>query len=169
MMILAKKLREVSFGSLMEVYAEGNAENGAERWPDEPSARQIALAEDDFYQYLAQVFFPTPGAFYAVWQINRKYVSALRLEPYQDGLLLEALETAPDARRRGYAATLIRAVQETAGDTKIYSHVSRRNLPSQRTHLACGFARVLPYAVCADGSVLPHMDTFCWEKVSVCA
>lgn len=168
MLILAKKLREVSFGALMEVYREDNAENGAERWPGEPPARQLALAEEGFYGYLREVFFRTEGAVYAVWEADGRYVSALRLEPYRDGMLLEALATAPDARRRGYAASLIRAVCETVGNAKIYSHVSRRNLPSQRTHLACGFRKILPYAVCADGSVLPRMDTFLWEATDVC-
>ena len=153
MLLLIKKMRDIRFSQLMEVYEEGNRENGADLYPQETPERQLALAEADFYDYLSQVFFPTPGAVYALWEAEGKYVSALRLEPFRDGVLLEALETRPDSRRKGYAAALIKAVQAQLGETKIYSHVSRRNIPSMRTHIACGFQKYLDYAVYADGSV----------------
>lgn len=163
MLIIARNLGELSFGKLMDVYYEGNLENGADRWPGEPESRQIALAEQDFYKYLQQVFFSAEGARYLIWEEQGKYVSALRLEPWRDGLLLEALETAPDQRRKGYAKTLIRAALEQMGDLKIYSHVSKRNTPSLKTHEACGFKKILDYAVYLDGSVLRHMDTLCFD------
>lgn len=153
MLIVAKSIKDLSFGKLMEVYTEGNLENGQDLWPHEPEARQIALAEQEFYQYLQQVFFRTPDARYLIWEENGRYVSALRLEPYQDGLLLEALETAPEMRKKGYAARLVRAALEHAGEGTVYSHVGKRNVASLRTHEACGFRRLLDYAVYADGSV----------------
>ena len=161
MLIVARKLRELSFGKLMEVYREGNLENGRIHYTDEPEDRQIALAEQDFYQYLQQVFFRTEGAAYFIWEEHGKYVSALRLEPYQDGLLLEALETAPACRRHGYATALVRAVLEVYGEKKIYSHVSKRNAASLATHEKCGFHRVADHAVYADGSYMANHVTFC--------
>ena len=97
--IVAKKIHELAFGKLMEVYEEGNLKNGRELYPEESESRQIALAEQDFYQYLQQIFFRTPGAVYYVLEEGGRYISALRLEPYRDGMLLEALETAPNQRR----------------------------------------------------------------------
>ena len=161
MLVIAESLRSLNFGQLMEVYEEGNLENGAEFWPDLPQAQQLLNAEQDFYQYLKECFFSTDGAFYALWVANGAYVSALRLEPYQDGLLLEALETAPQHRGRGYATALITAVMQTVGDTKVYSHVSKRNTASLRTHEKCGFHRILDHAVYADGSVLTTSCTLC--------
>ena len=152
-LIVAKKQKELVFGKLMEVYAEGNLENGRDLWPDEPEHRQIALAEQEFYQYLQQVFFKTDGAQYLIWAENNRYISALRFEPYRDGLLLEALETAPDMRRKGYAAKLVQAALAYAGNVKIYSHVGKKNAASLRTHEKCGFVKMLDYAVYADGSV----------------
>ena len=78
-----------------------------------------------------------------------------------DGLLLEALETAPACRRHGYAAALVRAVMEVYGEKKIYSHVSKRNTPSLRVHEKCGFRRIAEHAVYADGSVMQNHVTFC--------
>ena len=169
MLYLTHSLSQLHFGSLMTVYGESNRENGREFWPEEPEMRQIQLAEEDFYRYLSQVFFQTRGAVYAVWEKNGRYVSALRLEPYRDGLLLEALETAPEQRRKGYAAALIRAVQGfLEGKTKLYSHVDRRNLPSLKVHETCGFRRVADFAVYVDGSVDQKMYTLCWDgKTSV--
>lgn len=165
MLIIARSLKDLSFGKLMEIYAEGNLENGRDLWPDEPEGRQIALAEQEFYNYLQQVFFRTADALYLIWEEKGRYVSALRLERYQDGLLLEALETAPECRKRGHAAQLVQAALEYAGDAKIYSHVGKRNIASLRTHEKCGFRKVLDHAVYADGSVNDVCCTLCWMPV----
>lgn len=169
MLYLARNLSQLHFGSLMAVYADANRENGREAWPEEPEMRQIQLAEEEFYRYLSQVFFKTPGAICAVWEKSGRYVSALRLEPYRDGLLLEALETDPEQRRRGYAAGLIEAVQTYLGEGgKLYSHVDKRNLPSLKTHEKCGFRRIADVAVYVDGSVNRKACTMCWDdKTSV--
>ena len=163
MLIVAKSMGGLSFSRLMEVYRGSCRENGAEFWPQETPERQIALAEQDFYDYLAGSFFGTEGAVYAIWEESGQYVSALRLEPYRDGLLLEALETAPDHRRRGYAKALLLAVLERYPGRKIYSHVGKRNVPSLKTHEACGFRRILEYAVYIDGSVNDRSCTLCHE------
>ena len=164
MLIIAEKLRELSFGKLMETYQEGNLENGQDRWPDESAGRQLALAEEDFYNYLQQVFFKTDGALYLIWEENGMYVSALRLEPYRDGLLLAALETNPQMRKRGFAKMLVEAALEYVGDVTVYSHVSKKNVASLRTHEKCGFEKVLDYAVYADGSVNDRCFTFRYDK-----
>lgn len=158
MLVLAKKLHQLNFRQLMEVYAEGNEENGEDMWPELNREQRLLRAEQAFYQYLAEGFFPVPSAVYAIWEENGKYVSALRLEPYEDGLLLEALETAPQCRRRGYGEKLIRAVQD-AFPQKIYSHVSKKNVPSLAIHKKCGFRQVLDYAKYIDGSVARNAVT----------
>ena len=164
MLVVAKNMRELSFGKLMDVYQEGNLENGQECWPEEPTGRQIALAEEDFYNYLQQVFFKTAGAVYLIWEEKGRYISALRLEPYRDGLLLAALETHPLMRKRGFAEKLVKAAPEYAGDTAVYSHVSKKNIASLRTHEKCGFEKFLDYAVYADGSVNNRSYTLRYSK-----
>ena len=165
MLRIVRTIKELNFGQLMAVYEESNRENGAEFYPGLPEGLQIANAEQDFYQYLRECFFKTEGAFYAIWEENA-YVSALRLEPYQDGLLLEALETAPDQRGRSYAGALIRAVLKLPEVQKVYAHVHKKNTPSIRTHESCGFRRILEYAVYIDGSVKNNACTVCYEKTT---
>lgn len=153
MLYLAKSLQQLHFGKLMEVYTESNAEKAG-----------LLQAEQDFYQYLRDCFFTTPGAVYAVWQEQGTYVSALRLEPYKDGLLLAALETAPEHRRRGFACKLIRAVLTEFAEKKIYSHVNKRNLPSLAVHEKCGFQKISDSAAYIDGSVNERAITLCYQS-----
>ena len=55
MLIVATRMQEMNFSALMEVYREGNAENGAQRYPHESATVQLLLAEQDFYQYQIRV------------------------------------------------------------------------------------------------------------------
>ena len=148
MLNIVKKLEELDFPALMEVYIEGNEEKAADY-----GAGGLLRAEREFFEYLQEDFFKHAGAFYAVWRVEGRYISALRLEPYQDGWLLEALETAPEYRGRGYAKALVTAVLEYLDGAPVYSHVSKRNEASLRTHYACGFEKYLDHAVYVDGSV----------------
>ncbi len=167
MLYIARNLKELSFRKLMDVYVEANRENGAELAPQEPEDRQLQIGEDDFYSYLHDVFFKRDGVCYAVWMVDETYVSALRLEPYRDGLLLEALETAPDCRRRGYARNLVQAVQgwlSQRGSVRLYSHVGKQNEASMRVHLQCGFRVIGDSAAYIDGSVNNRACTLLYEK-----
>ena len=163
MLLIAKTLRTLDFGKLMAVYAESNRENGEEFYPDLPAGQQILRAEQDFYAYLQTGFFTQPGDRYCIWEENGKYICALRLQRYQDGLLLEALETHPEFRGRGCAQRLIRAALENAEADRVYVHISRRNAPSIAAHAKCGFRKILDYSVYADGSVNRHHDTYLYE------
>ena len=157
MLKLFHSLNSIHFSKLMHVYSESNRKNADIQFPQEERNLALMQVEQDFYQYLKQCFFTTHGAFYAVWQQSDVYVSALRVEPFQDGMLITGLETAPEHRRCGYAVQLIGAVADILrqqGLHCIYSHVDKQNHPSLKAHLACGFDRVLEHAVYIDGSVV---------------
>lgn len=162
MLHLAYKFHQLNFGKLMEVYAQGNEENGRLFYSELSENEQLLRVEQSFYRYLAEIFFRTEGAVCAVWEENGYYCSALRLEPYQDGMLLEALETAPDLRRRGYATALLLAVRQQFPG-KIYSHVRRQNTASLAVHQHCGFVQILDHARYIDGSVARNAVTLLWE------
>ena len=149
-------MRQLNFLQLMRVYEDGNIENGREYYPELSEAEQLCNAEQDFYHYLNSVFFLQKNSYYAILESNGQYVSALRLEPYQDGLLLCALETAPTARKSGYATLLISEVLtylSKFGSGRIYSHVSKNNMSSLHVHKKCGFQIIQDHAVYSDGSV----------------
>lgn len=157
-------LKDLQFAALMAIYEEGNRENGQEFYPHLPPQEQILQAEQDFYNFLRTDFFTRDGDVYCIWEENGQYRSALRLQKFQDGLLLEAMETHPQYRGRGYAKKLITAALAQADAEKVYVHISRRNAASIAVHSACGFRKILPYARYADGSVLHNSDTWLYEK-----
>ena len=145
---------KLDFPALMEVYAEGNLENGEYFWPEETPERRMALAKESFRDYLVNGFFGTAHGTYYVWTEEGRYLSALRLEEHENGLLLGALETRLDCRKLGYAKRLISAVlHRLPKGTRVYSHVSKGNEPSLATHLACGFVKELDHSVDQDGEI----------------
>lgn len=166
MLKIIQSIQQLSFSQLMEVYEESNMLNGRERHPLASPHSQLHEAEQDFYHYLASVFFRQKNSYYAVLIENETYVSALRLEPYLDGVLLCALETAPNSRRHGYAYKLISSViayLAEQGSGMLYSHISKRNVASLNVHLKCGFQIIQDHAVYSDGSVLPGSYTLAYE------
>ena len=154
MLKVFKRLTEMNLEALMEVYQEGNMERGQEFFPNDSPEAQKIRAEAAFEDYLREDFFRVPRAFYGVWEENETYCCALRMEPYQDGWLLEALETKPACRKQGYAIKLVDAVlKQLPKGSCVYSHVGKRNTASLTTHRRCGFVKALDYAKYVDGTV----------------
>jgi len=156
----------------MIVYQEGNIENGIDRYPLLSPDEQLRNAELDFYHYLDSIFFRQADSFYAIWEVEGAYKAALRLEPYSDGMLLCALETAPAERGKGYATKLISAMQSylrKQGSGKVFSHVSKRNAVSLAVHKKCGFQIIKDFAVYTDGSVTNNSYTleYRYEKSEI--
>lgn len=117
-------------------------------------------------EYLRFEFFHIPGAKICLWYVEGVCVSALRLEPWRDGLLLTGLETAPLWRNQGYAGALLLAVQShlaQQGSYRLYAHIHKRNLPSVRVHERCGFRMISDTAALLDGTVTAQMGTYLLE------
>lgn len=163
MLLLCYQRKELNFSSLMEVYEEGNRLNGAEHYPDLPAGQQLMRAEQDFFSYLQTVFFSQPGDIYCIWEEDGRYVSALRLQAFRDGLLLEALETHPQYRCRGYAHRLIQEVLVQLHPERVYSHISPRNGASVAVHSKAGFRKISNHARYADGSFNSHCGTYLYD------
>ena len=87
MLRIFRNFRDMNFEKLMAVYQESNLENAQAFFPDDSSAEQQRKTYDAFAEYLRQDFFRVKGAFYAVWEAENCYISALRMEPFEDGLL----------------------------------------------------------------------------------
>lgn len=145
-------IRITDFGSvdarkLMDVYAESNSENTSYFCPEESDREKaVRIVEEGFLNYLKNEFLASPGNALWVLEKNGIWVSALRTYLVSEGLyFLEALETRPDSRERGYGSELLSAVisalKET-GSFRLCDYVHKANLASIRTHERCGFAKV---------------------------
>ena len=118
--------------------------------------------EFDFLSYLREDFFRQPDAVYAVWEEASEYKSAVRLECCRDGFLLHSLETAPTARRKGFAYNLIihfLDVLRTMGYQTVYSHIEKQNKASLELHKKCGFEIIADSATYLDGTVSQYSYT----------
>lgn len=163
MLVTVNKYRDLNMRQLMDICMESCCENGLRDYPSLSEREQFFRAQADLYQYLQYDFFQSDDAFCAFWESEGRYVSTLRIEPYRDGVVLSALETAPSHRGRGYAKALVGAVlaflqEHTA--LKIYSHIDRKNLASVAVHESCGFKKISDRAVYLDGSVSERADTY---------
>lgn len=150
MLKVIKSVSELHQEQLLSVYS-GSLEN--------------LEAQSVFLSYLHEVFFQHNGACYCLWVVDGAYKSALRLESYRDGLLVHALETEPASRKMGYGCLLIKSVLKYFSSTKykcIYSHVKKRNIPSQNLHKKCGFQTIADTAVLLDGTVTANYNTLCY-------
>lgn len=152
--------KELHIHNLFRVYEESLKQKA------QHEGCSIIQAEDDFIFYLEEVFFSSPDAFYAVWTENARYVSALRIEPYEDGFLLSGLETAPDERSKGFATKLLLAVKEYATGTNrlpVYSHIHKGNSVSLALHRRCGFVQKSDFGRLIDGTVSGQYYTLMWK------
>lgn len=150
MLEIVRSMGALDFEELMGVYRESNEENAQDQ------GISVAQVEQNFASYLREDFFRQKDAFYCLWKENGRTVSALRLEPFEDGLLLEALETMSEQRQKGYGKTLTLAALDYVKNEygkPVYSHVWKQNHASMALHGVCGFTQVLDYAKLIDGSV----------------
>lgn len=168
-----KKVLQLYYGlapaqmeKLMALYQEGNRENAEYFYPELSPEQGLLRAREDFCRYLREDFFRVPGGVYCIWEEAGVWISALRLEPWEDGLLLEALETHPDFRKQGYAKKLVQAMQRELTGKRIYSHVSKKNKASLAVHGACGFTVFRDSARMVDGTVTAGSFTLLWESNS---
>lgn len=128
---------------LMDIYQESNKENAMEFYRGMPRANAVRRVERDFLEFIRTKFFSGSGRTYWVLEQEHVWVCALRLAVVEQGVLyLEALETHPDYRRRGFAVRLLKGVMEELekeGPYKLCDCVHKNNEASLKIHEKCGF------------------------------
>lgn len=162
MLKIIEKFSSLNFEALMQVYSQSNIQSGADSYQNLSASELLINAQQDHYVFLRE-FLRQRGAFCAVWEEDGRYLSALRIEPYRDGLLLEGLETLPEARRRGYAKKLIESVcnyLKKSEEVILYSHIANDNIASIAVHKSCGFEKKSDMARYIDGSVSSKASTY---------
>jgi len=140
-----------------EIYAEASLAIAKEKCPEQEDLSESIREEEDYFVGFLKRFMEKEKNRYYVWEVDGKWVSALRLTELDGFCYLEALETAPEHRRKGYAASLIGevlAALKTRGRVTIRSNVNKNNVASLATHKKCGFKIELENGVnCLTGEV----------------
>lgn len=138
---------DIDTRKLMDLYAESNIENADYFYPDMANkSAALALVEEGFLNFLKTDFFVRPNSTYYILEEDGVWVSALRLSLVEkhecSRYYMEALETRPCSRRKGYASKLLNEVIASLkheGSFILCDCVSKHNEPSLKTHLKCGF------------------------------
>ena len=106
----------------------------------------ISLHSCDIFVNLAATCFPIPSPVSVSYThldvYKRQPVSAARLNKINDFYYLEALETPPQYRKKGYASELLNEMithLHQQGSVDIRDCVSKTNTASLATHKKCGF------------------------------
>lgn len=134
---------EIDDKKLMGIYSESNKENINTFFPQIKDKKEaLKKTEEAFCNYMKTEFLDGKNVCY-VWEDKGLWVSALRLYLIENNVyFLEALETAPNFRKKGYASQLLLAVIDNLksnGEFKICDYVSKKNTASLNTHKKCGF------------------------------
>lgn len=129
---------------LMDVYSESNMENTDYFYPGETDKQAaVAKVEAGFLQFLETEFFKLPKATCWIWEENGEWLSAARTCEIHDRLYyLEALETCPNCRKKGFGSRLLSVILEALkaeGAFRLCDCVSKNNTASLKTHEKCGF------------------------------
>ncbi|WP_026518535.1 GNAT family N-acetyltransferase [Butyrivibrio sp. MC2021] len=138
------KYSDLDERKLMDIYSESNYDNTEYFYPDEKDKEKaVKLVETNFCDFLKNDFFKREDSVYWIYEENGEWLSALRTNMVEPRLFyIEALETPPESRKKGYAAHLINLVLENLkkeGSFRVCDCVSKKNTASLKTHEKCGF------------------------------
>lgn len=152
MLLCFQSMTDLDHTRLMRIYRESNLGNIPYFFPDcKNMAEGLQKVEERFISFLKADFWGKPDNTYYIWENNGEWVSALRLTGTPDFYWVEALETAPDARRKGHAVQLYRAVfdrlKSLEGRVHVRCAVGYKNEPSLKAHERAGFQIESRYAV----------------------
>lgn len=135
--------KEEMYRMVHSVYSEASYEIAKDKYPEiEDLSKAIQEEEQYFVEKFLGKFMSKNVNTYYVWEENSEWVSALRLTKLDGFYFMEALETTPEHRRKGYASELIKVlIQKLEEDESVVirSNVRKSNLASLSTHQKCGF------------------------------
>lgn len=145
--VITNDIDRIDFEKLMDIYEESNCENIQK-------AYKIADGLDDFYEkekiykiykdsyisYLKNEFLANKENYLVILKDKDVYLSGLRLHYRKDYYLIEALETNPNFRNKGYGERLVRDLLKEFKDKTVFrSEVSISNEKSLGLHKKVGF------------------------------
>lgn len=155
-LLIFNNFNSVETERFLAVYKESTADNASRWYPELEPAEAIKKYESGYLEFMQNGFFNVGGTLY-ILSDGEYYVSALRLiQLSENDYFLEALETNPGFRNRGYAKQLLNktiySLTENALNFTIKSHIEKNNTASINAHLAAGFVITADY-ITEDGKI----------------
>ena len=153
---------ELNIGKLKHLYRQRIEEQRSLKYGNFSCSLGMLEAEQDFY-FNIDSMFNIEGSAIAVLRLNDTYISSLRLEKMDDGVLINGFETDPDYVGRGYGKLLMMRVCDDVkrnSNLQIFSHIKPDNAVSIHLHEVCGFKILHRFANLLDGS--KSFDYYTW-------
>lgn len=150
-----KMSKEDMYRMVHSVYIEASYENAKEKYPESEDLTEAMKQEEIYFveKFLGKFMSKNKNSYY-VLEENGVWVSALRLTKLDGYYFMEALETAPAYRKKGYAEKLISEVIMHLGEgAVIRSNVRKTNIASLAIHKKCGFV------IEQENGINPLLDT----------
>lgn len=124
--------QEEMYTLVHEIYIEGCMENAREKYPDVTDLTTATNRKRIPLSAFCRIFFTLPENTYYVLEKDNMPVSAARLSKINDFYYLEALETPPQYRKKGYASELLNEMithLHQQGSVDIRDCVSKNQIP----------------------------------------
>lgn len=150
-LLVLNRFEEVDERQFLNIFKESSVENAGKWYPELEEAEALQQYENGFIGYMRTDFWREGGKLFILSDGN-DYVCSLRLfEKAPQEYYLEALETNPSFRLKGYAKELLFQLQQYLkkrhNDYVITAHVAKTNAASLNTHRAAGFIVTADYVV----------------------
>lgn len=139
-----QSMTEDEYRKLMAIYAESNRENIGYFFPELKDEKLgVQKVEEQFVAFMKTDFFSEKDHCYYILSVDDEWVAAMRfIRLAEHSYFLEALETKPEQRRKGYATALFTRVirkHRPEGSFTVKSIVSKHNEASLAFHEKVGF------------------------------
>lgn len=150
-LLVFKDFESVDAEQFLNIYKESSADNAQKWFPELEKAEALKEYENGFLGFMKNDFFSGGGLLFIIADCGC-YVSALRLyEKAPAEYYLEALETNPDCRKKGYGREVLLQLQRyLKNHSKSYiltAHVEKTNIPSLKAHKSAGFEITADYVI----------------------
>lgn len=143
LLVFKTMTKDEMYRLVQSVYKEASYELAKEKHPDMEDLTEAIREEENYYveKFLSKFLLKEEHA-YCVLEENGEWVSALRLAKCDGYHFMEAMETAPAHRHKGYASKLMTEVLKYLAENHtgiLRSNVRKTNVASLATHRKCGF------------------------------
>lgn len=125
-----------------DVYIEGCYEIAKDKCSDKDKLAEAIEREKKYYANYLEHFFDNDNNDYYVLEDNNHWISAARITTSKECYYLEALETNPENRMKGFGEKLLLGIissLEENGNIILRCNVGKNNIASYRLHRKCGF------------------------------
>ncbi len=150
-LIVFDSFNEVNADEFLKIYKESSMDNSVRWYPALNAKDALKKYEAGYLEYMQNEFFIN-GRRLFVLADKAHYYCALRMTELSSGkYYLEALETNPAFRKKGFGKELIlqteKLLKEQNSELTIISHVEKDNVASLNTHFSAGFKITADYYI----------------------